>query len=323
MLRKPAEGCEWKSREWTWFHNFYKEGGQTGLEGLKTCYLGATRGLELKSSGFKSYLFPLCREHAAGQSVSYNHGPLWGTVLSKGKQRSFKDPRPSPGCHPNVRWSREKGEESRSIHNGRSRAGATPCTPKAPGKQNKHPSSLLTRFRADCPAAQQQLGFRHTDAPAALPEPDFRVARTLRVTSRRHRATCRESGLLARESEIRSAEAELLGLGAAVDRRRKEPAGQLSDRSAGAVFVSLLRPKRAAPPEAVSVGRVETDRPVSRGVGLWGTASPSLGGSRGLQTLTVSCRWRSLPAASPAPSLEFGFPTLRPARRPGFAPELP
>lgn len=95
--------------------------------------------------------------------------------------------------------------------------------------------------------------------------------------------TCRESGLLARESEIRSAEAERLGLGAlgvvpAVDRRRKDPACQLSDRSAGAVFVRNPRPERAAPPEAVSVGWVETDGSVSRGVRRRGNAPPPLPG---------------------------------------------
>lgn len=105
--------------------------------------------------------------------------------------------------------------------------------------------------------------------------------------------TCRESGLLARESEIRSAEAERLGLGAlgvvpAVDRRRKDPACQLSDRSAGAVFVRNPRPERAAPPEAVSVGWVETDGSVSRGVRRRGNAPPHcLGGSRGLLPPTV------------------------------------
>lgn len=72
---------------------------------------------------------------------------------------------------------------------------------------------------------------------------------------------------MARASETGWAEAELLGLRAlvvvrTVGRRANEPAAQISGRGAGAVLVSLLRPKRAPPAEAVSVGWVETDGPV-------------------------------------------------------------
>lgn len=225
--------------------------------------------------------FPLCRERAAGKAVSHNHEPLWGTTCRKARTKVFQRPQSlSPRGPPKREVEQREGGGVGEYNSARSPPAPPPRTLKAQGEENKHPSSLLTRFQADCPAVEQGLGFRHTESPTNHPDPDFRVARTLRITSRRHRMTCRESGLLARESEIRSAEAELLGLGAlgvvpAVDRRGKDPAGQLSDRSAGAVFVRNLRPKRAAPPEAVSVGWVETDGPVSRGVRRKETPPPS------------------------------------------------
>lgn len=51
---------------------------------------------------------------------------------------------------------------------------ARPGALKAPGEDNRPPSALFTWFQTGRSAAEQELGFRYTDAP----EPDFRVART-------------------------------------------------------------------------------------------------------------------------------------------------
>lgn len=211
------------------------------------------------------------------------------------------------------------------------------------GLRERRASTPTPSSHGSRPTAQQQnedsaFATRTRPPPACPPRTRLPGGAHAACRVMRHCVKRRQSGFLARGSERRSAEAEaeLLGLGAlgvvpAVGRRGEEPAGQLSGRSGGAIFVSLLRPKRAAPRKAVSVGWVETHGPVFRGVRRRGAggASSSQGEGRGLlpprslQPLTHREKrahgWapqRGKREPRPFPGLR--FPTSRPASCPGL-----